>query len=123
MSQSSKLAKIFDSLSINNLTLTKSNVSQATSITTAVNVTTQAGTITTQGVSTAANSITQFTVNHPDVTANSLILANIMNYSGSTGLPSVYIDDNTTGSFVVKIQNQHDANPLGGALKISYLIL
>jgi hypothetical protein len=123
MSQSSRIKYDFGSLNLNTITIDKLNVTQATNITTAVNITAQAGIITTQSATTAADSATQFTVNHPDVTANSVILANLMNYAGSAGLPSLYIDNTTTGSFVVTIQNHHASSALNGAVKISYFIL
>lgn len=124
MSQESRVKFNFGSITTsNNLALEKSHVTQITSITTAVTATTQVGTITTVSATTAANSASQFTVNHADVTSSSLVFANIMNYAGSAGLPSLYIDNTTTGSFVVTIQNHHDTNALNGVLKISYLIL
>lgn len=123
MSQSSKLKYDFGSLNANIITIDKANITQATSNTTAVTITTQAGIITTQSMTTPSNSALQFTVNHPDVTANSVVLANIMNYAGTTGLPNLYIDNPTTGSFVSTIQNHHTSGSLNGAIKIAYFIL
>jgi hypothetical protein len=123
MSQSSRISYDFGSVNSNTFSIDKANVTQITSITTAVSVTAQAGIITTVSATTAADSATQFTVNHPDVNANSVVFANIMNYAGSAGLPSLYIDNPSTGSFVVTIQNHHASAALNGALKISYLIL
>ena len=123
MSQSSKLKYDFGSLNANIITIDKSTVTQLTSNTTAVNITTQAGIITTQSMTTPSNSALQFTVNHPDVTVNSVVLANIMNYAGTTGLPNLYIDNPTTGSFVSTIQNHHTSGSLNGAIKIAYFIL
>jgi len=123
MSQSSKLKYDFGSLNANTITIDKANITQATSNTTAVTITTQAGIITTQSMTTPSNSALQFTVNHPDVTANSVVLVNIMNYAGTTGLPNLYIDNPTTGSFVSTIQNHHTSGSLNGAIKIAYFIL
>jgi len=123
MSQSSKLKYDFGSVNANTITIDKSSVTQATSNTTAVNITTQTGIITTQTMTTLSNAATQFTVNHLDVTANSVILANIMNYAGTTGLPNLYIDNPTTGSFVATVQNHHTSGSLNGAIKIAYFIL
>jgi hypothetical protein len=123
MSQSSKLKYDFGSVNANTITIDKSSVTQATNITTAVSVTAQVGIIITQSAATAADSATQFTVNHPDVTASSVVLANIMNYAGTNGLPSLYIDNVTTGSFVATVQNHHASAALNGAIKIAYFIL
>jgi len=123
MSQSSRIKYDFGSLNLNKFSIDKANVTQATSNTTAVSITTQAGIITTQSMTTPSNSSTQFTVNHPSVTVNSVILANISNYAGTTGLPNLYIDNPTTGSFVATVQNHHTSGSLNGAMKISYFIL
>ena len=123
MSQSSKLKYDFGSLNANIITIDKSTVTQLTSNTSSVTVTTQAGIITTQSMTTPSNSALQFTVNHPDVTVNSVVLANIMNYAGTTGLPNLYIDNPTTGSFVSTIQNHHTSGSLNGVIKIAYFIL
>lgn len=123
MSQSSKISYDFGSINIDKISIDKLNVSQATSNTNAVTIISQAGIITTQSATTAADSAIQFTVNHSDVTANSVVLANIMNYAGSAGLPSLYVDAVTTGSFVVTIQNHHPSAALNGAVKVAYFIL
>jgi hypothetical protein len=112
----------FGSLNLNRLTIDKQNVSQITSITTAVTLTAQAGIITTQSATTVADSITQFTVNHPDVNVNSVILLTLINYPGA-GLPSVHVDEFTTGSFKINIQNHHPSAALNNVLKIAYFIL
>lgn len=123
MSQSSRVKYDFGSLNLGKFAIDKANVTQASSNTTAVTITTQAGIITSQSMTTAANSVLQFTVGSTMVSANSVVLANLMNYAGSAGLPSLYIDNTTNGSFVVTIQNHHDSAALNGAVKISYLIL
>lgn len=123
MSQSARVKYEFGSLNINNITIDKTSITQATSNTTAVSITTQAGIITTQSMTTPSNAALQFTVNHPDVTVNSVILANIMNYAGTTGLPNLYIDNPTTGSFLATVQNHHTSGSLNGAVKIAYFIL
>lgn len=123
MSQSSRVKYDFGSLNLNKFSIDKANVTQATSNTTAVTITTQAGIITTQSMNTGADSALQFTINHPDVTASNVVLANLMNYAGSAGLPSLYIDNTTTGSFVATIQNHHASAALNGSVKISYFIL
>lgn len=123
MSQSSRVKYDFGSLNLNNFSIDKSSVTQVTSNTTAVSITTQAGIITTQTMTTPSNEARQFTVNHPDVTVDSVILANIMNYAGTTGLPNLYIDNPTTGSFLATVQNHHTSGSLNGVVKIAYFIL
>jgi hypothetical protein len=123
MSQSARLKYEFGSLNSNTITIDKTFITQATSNTTAVSITTQTGIITTQTMTTPSNAAIQFNVNHPDVTVDSVILANIMNYAGTTGLPNLYIDNPTTGSFVATVQNHHTSGSLNGAIKIAYLIL
>lgn len=123
MSQSARLKYEFGSLNSNTITIDKTFITQATSNTTAVSITTQTGIITTQTMTTPSNAALQFNVNHPDVTVDSVILANIMNYAGTTGLPNLYIDNPTTGSFVATVQNHHTSGSLNGAIKIAYLIL
>lgn len=123
MSQSSKISYDFGSINIDKINIDKVNITQGTSITTAVTATSQCGIITTVSATTAADSAIQFTVNHDDVTVNSVVLANIMNYAGSAGLPSLYVDAVTTGSFVVTIQNHHPSDALNGAVKVAYFIL
>lgn len=123
MSQSSRVKYDFGSLNLNNFSIDKSSVTQGSHNTSAVTITTQAGIIVSQSMTNLANSVLQFTVNHPDVNVNSVVLANLMNYGGSNGLPSLYIDNATIGSFVVTIQNHHDSDALNGPVKISYFIL
>lgn len=123
MSQASRTSRHFGSVTSNALSLKKANVIQTTSITSGVTLTTQAGSITTVNATNATGASTQFTVTDLSVTENSLILADIMNYAGSTGFPSVYVDNVTTGSFKVIVHNHSEAVSLNGALKISYLIL
>lgn len=123
MSQSSKIRQSFGSISINNLILQKGHVTQSGAITSGVTLTSQAGTITTVSATNATGASTQFTVTDLSVNANTLILADIMNYAGTTGFPSIYVDNVTTGSFNVIVHNHSEAAALNGALKISYLKL
>jgi hypothetical protein len=106
--------------------LSKANYTQATSLTTTVATTTPAGEITpfsavTTGIGLAE---TGFTVNNPFVTADSVVLANVTDYSvahGTNGLPQVIVDDIAAGSFKLIIVNG-GANALNGTIKIGYSI-
>lgn len=106
--------------------LTKANYSQASSLTTTVATTTPAGEITPLGTLSTGIGLAEagFTVTNPFVTADSVVLANITDYSGSigtAGLPQVIVDDIAAGSFKLVIVNG-GANALNGTLKIGYAI-
>lgn len=106
--------------------LSKANYTQLTSLTTAVATTTPAGEITpfaslSTGVGLAE---TGFNVTNPLVTADSIILANVTDYTGTigaNGLPQVIVDNIVAGSFQLVICNG-GVNVLAGAVKVSYAI-
>ena len=108
------------------VSLSKANYTQATSLTTTVATTTPAGEITpfaslTTGVGLAE---TGFTVTNSFVTADSIILANVTDYTGTigtNGLPQVIVDNIVAGSFQLVLCNG-GANVLAGAVKIGYTI-
>jgi microcompartment protein CcmK/EutM len=108
------------------VTLTKKNYTQATSQTTAVTTTTPAGEITMFGtLTTAANGVVTFKVNNSLVTADSVIIAVINDYSaafGTAGLPQVAVDTIAAGSFDLVLLNTHSSAALNGTIKIAYSI-
>lgn len=83
------------------------------------------GKITTVSLSEDGNAAAvSFTVKNSSVTADSLVLASFSGYSGTTGAPTLLIDDVADGSFVVRIVNASTAGTaLNGALTISFLLL
>ena len=97
------------------------NVTQITSITTAVTVNAHNGTITTVSSTLAGAANTSFTVNNNKVTTASKILLTL-DYNGS-GIPILVTNTIANGSFVIKIINASAATALNSTLKISYLIL
>jgi hypothetical protein len=106
--------------------LSKANYTQATSLLTTVATTTPAGEITAFGtIATAAGGAeTGFSVTNPFVTVDSIVLANVTDYSaahGTNGLPQVIVDDIAAGSFKLIIVNG-GANALNGTVKIGYTI-
>lgn len=106
--------------------LSKANYTQATSLTTTVATTTPAGEITPFSTLTTGAGLaeTGFTVTNSLVTADSVVLANITDYSaahGTAGLPQVIVDDIAAGSFKLIIVNG-GANALAGTVKIGYTI-
>ncbi len=96
------------------------NVTQITSITTAVTVNAHNGTITTVPSTIPGTGFASFTVNNSKVTTASKILLTI-DYNGP-GMPILVTNTIANGSFVIKIINA-SAAPLNSTLKISYLIL
>ena len=97
------------------------NVTQLTSITTAVTVNAHNGTITTVTSTLAGTAFASFTVNNSKVTTASKILLTL-DYNGP-GIPILVTTTIANGSFVIKIINASAAVPLNSTLKISYLIL
>lgn len=124
MSHDSKLAKKCGSLDVNGqITLSKSNVTQATSITTAVATTGGAGVITTVSSTLAADSAISFVVSNPYVTSSSVVMLTINNYSGNQGLPSARVQSVSAGQFTVVLSNNHPSAALNGIVKVGYLVL
>ena len=124
MSQDSKLAKKCGSLDVNgSVTLAKSNVTQATSITTAVATTGGAGAITSVSSILAGNSAASFVVSNPYATASSVVLLTINNYTGNQGLPEARVQSVSAGQFTVVLSNAHATAALNGIVKIGYLVL
>jgi len=99
----------------------KANVTQITSMTTAVTVNAHNGTITTVPFTTGISSSTPFTVNNNKVTTASKILLTVD--STTTGVPVLVTNTIANGSFVIKVNNVSTAAALNSTLKISYLIL
>lgn len=97
------------------------NVTQITSITTAVTVNAHNGTITTVSSTLAGAANTSFTVNNSKVTTASKILLTVD--STTAGMPILVTNTIANGSFIIKIINASAATALNSTLKISYLIL
>lgn len=103
----------------------RGTVTQETDINTPVTINSLSGVITTQTANTVAQSSASFIVNNTYVTANSVVLATITNYSvpiGTNGLPTLTVSSFSEKSFIINILNCHDTNALNGILKISFLI-
>lgn len=124
MSKSERCTKFVGHLNTNTLSIRdKSSVTQETSITTGVTLNTQSGAITTRSAATGAQSAQSFTVSNSSINADSIVLSNIIGYNGSTGLPHVYVDDITSGSFKIVIQNNSTSAALNGSLNVGYFCL
>ena len=98
------------------------NVTQITSITTAVTVNALNGIVTTVSSILAANLKTFFTVNNPNVLAGSKILVSVQYDEVATGIPVVGVSDIAAGSFKVVLSNGGSA-ALNNVVKVHYLII
>jgi hypothetical protein len=101
-------------------------ISQGTNISTGVTLTNLTGVITTQAATAAANAGHLFTVTNTLVTANSVVVASIIDYTGavdgSAGIPSVFVDSITTNAFNIVILNG-GSSALAGTFKIAFQVL
>ena len=99
---------------------------QGTNITTSVGTANlPVGKIYTQNTTLGNQSTTQFFVSHNYVGPNSIVIANILNYTntyGTHGLPSISINGVTTGGFSINIINYSTTTALSGNLTIGYQI-
>lgn len=104
--------------------VTKGTVTQATSPTTGVTVNTNAGVISTFASTLAAGGTEVFSVANSKVDANSVILVNVVDYTGSAGVPIVQIDGGAgAGTFNIVVRNIHGTAALDGSLAISFLVV
>lgn len=106
---------------------TIANVTQLVSINTGVTASGQAGVITTFAAATVAQDNDVFTVTNTLVTATSVILLQLADYSGdfdgTDGTPLVFVDTIAAGSFDIIIYNAHATTPLNGTLDIHYSVI
>ena len=108
-----------------NPTITKSTVTQITSITTGVTANASAGVITTVALTTAAGaSESPFTVTNSAVLLSSVIGCQVEYANGKTGFPVILIEAVTTGSFKVRIKNiTTGVEALNDVIKIHFVVL
>lgn len=99
------------------------NVTQGTSITTAVTVDALNGVITTVSSTLAANARTSFTVNNSLVTTASRILVSVEYDEAATGIPVVGVADIAAGSFKVVLSNGAGVDALNNIVKVHFLII
>jgi FMN-dependent NADH-azoreductase len=82
------------------------------------------GLITTVSLNLAAANAGTFTVNNTAVDADSAVLVGICNYSGTTGFPTVRVNNCIAGtSFDIVVLNVHASVALNGVLKIGFMLL
>jgi len=106
------------------VTLSKGLVTQSGSITTGVTLNQPAGDVVTVSLTTAASTTAgQFTVTNNYVKADSVVLANIIDYTGSTGFPVILVDDVALGSFKITVRNVDTAAALNGVVSVGFAIM
>lgn len=113
-------------ITVTSVTYTKGTETQQTDITTAVTLNTASGVITTQAANAAAQGTNTFTVNNSTVLATSIVMVSILTYAGTAGLPMVFVDNLTAGSFDVVITNVDESTggaALDGAFTIGFVVL
>jgi hypothetical protein len=108
-------------LTSDKLVLTKAAVTQGTSKTTAVPITTFTGIITTVALSDAANASFSFDVTNAAIAATNVVLVSV-DQNGSTGF-AVVAAASATGKFTVKVKNVDASAALNAAIKIHYTVL
>jgi hypothetical protein len=108
-------------LEADKLVLTKAAVTQGTSKTTAVPITTFTGIITTVALSDAANASFSFDVTNADIAATNVVLVSV-DQNGSTGF-AVVAAASASGKFTVKVKNVDASAALNAAIKIHYTVL
>jgi hypothetical protein len=104
---------------------TGSAVTQATSTTTGVTLSTNAGTITCVSSTLAAVTTESFTVTNTLVASTSNVIACVENYSGTmvtNGIPYVTVATVGSGSFILRVTNVHASNALSGIVKIAFIV-
>jgi len=114
-------------LNTSQFSISKTNATQGTSITTAVSCAGNSGIINTVSTTLAAGSSATFTVSNPNVAASSVVLTNIVGYTGNAGCPLVRVNSVTAGSYSMTLTNMFDASTSGSALngvvRIGYIVM
>lgn len=113
---------ITGSSTLNDISLTKSTITQGSSVTTGVSLDSPAGFIYTFTTGTIATSgSNSFTVTNSFVNTNSIVTPSIINYTG-VGIPVIRTTSVTSGSFGVKIDNLDATNAVAGSIKVGFTI-
>lgn len=102
--------------------VTRGEVTQLTSATTAVTLNKEAGAITTVALTTAADTDFTFTVNNSTVKAESVVIVSL-SYNGTTGYPVAITKDIAAGTFKVVVRNVSASAPLDAAVTIHYRVI
>ena len=103
--------------------VTKGTVTQLISVATSVRLDSACGIITMFTSVLAADSSQSFTVNNTYVGTSSQLIVGVQDYSGTTGLPRVIVDNIVDGAFTVTLQNLGTVDDLNGIVKVSFLVI
>lgn len=125
-----KSSATFGEVSAQNITtsglqVSKATVSQSGAITSGCTINSPAGVITTVNTTLATGGSARFTVSNSGVRPSSVVLANVINYSGGATQGNVHsrINGVTQGSFSVVLTNTDAVNALNGTVKLGYLVI
>ena len=121
MPQKKQTTQSFSKVITDEITVTKSTVTQLFS-TAGCTLSSPSGVLTTISLTTPTSGSTSVVVSSSDISADSVVLANLVSYSGN-GLPNVHVTGITQGSCTFVIQNHHDTAPLNAVAKIGYLVV
>ena len=101
--------------------VTSANVTQATSITTGVTASADAGVITTVSSTLAASASAVFVVTNSKVLATSKVLLSVL--YGGTGIAYATISAIAAGSFTVKLYNVHASAALDAVVNVHFSVI
>jgi hypothetical protein len=116
-------SQTFKNLTATSLDLTTSAITQGTAITSGVTCNAATGVITTVSATLGTQGSASFAVTNSLVHPTSAVIANICNYAGSTGIPSLIVEDVTQGSFNMTLHNLSVTAALNGAVKGAFVVL
>jgi hypothetical protein len=111
---------IVDTITASRVIMSKDSVTQITSITTGVTLNKNSGFVSTVSSTLAADVSATFTVTNSFVKAGSIVQCNIVNYTGTTGLPSVRVNAIADGTFDIILSNNHSSAVLNGVVKVAF---
>ena len=117
--------KVNNTTELNQIRVNRGSIAQVTSITSGVTLNSPAGTISTisSGTLLVTNGSSSFSVLNSCVHSDSIILSNIIGFSG-TGQPAARINNVTTGSFSVVLRNIDVTNVCAGdSIDIAFIVL
>lgn len=98
------------------------SVTQITSASTGVTLSTKCGKITTVALTTAAAAEEGFTVTNTKVALTSVVAVNVTGYAGA-GTPLAFVKTVAAGSFAMGITNLHASAALDAAVAINFVVL
>lgn len=104
----------------------KAEVTQTGSSVTQVTCNGIMGQITTVNLTDGAGLNSEFAVLNSFVEADSVVIAQIVDYSGTyatDGFPTVTVDGIGAGFFTVNIMNTHHSTALSGVVKVQFIVL